>query len=61
MKTRTNIGLHLLQLYKAKMFLDLEQEVLKLSYSDLEMLIDNFNGIGESDLAQMLFDRKIAL
>ena len=61
MKTRTDVGLFLLQLYKGKMFIDLEQEILKLSYSDLELLIDNFNGIGEFDLAQMLFDRKLSL
>lgn len=57
MKTITDIGLYILQLYKSKMLIDLEQEILKLSYSDLEMLIDNFKGIGEIDLAQMLFDR----
>lgn len=57
MKTITDIGLYILQLYKSKMLIDLEQEILKLSYSDLEMLIDNFKGIGENDLAQMLFDR----
>jgi len=60
-KTRTDIGLFLLQLYRSRTFIDLEYEILKLSYSDLEMLIDNFNGIGEFDLAQMLFDRKIIL
>lgn len=57
MKTITDKGLYILQLYKSKMLIDLEQEILKLSYSDLEMLIDNFKGIGEIDLAQMLFDR----
>lgn len=59
MKTRTDIGLFLLQLYRGKVFTTLEQEILKLSYSDLEFLIDKFNGIGESELAQMLFDRKL--
>lgn len=57
MKTITDKELYILQLYKSKMLIDLEQEILKLSYSDLEMLIDNFKGIGEIDLAQMLFDR----
>lgn len=61
LKTRTDIGLSLLQLYRGKMLIELEREILKLSYSDLESLIDNFNGIGESDLAQMLFDRKIVI
>jgi len=55
----TDKGLHILQLYRSKMLIDLEQEILKLSYTDLEFLIDGFNGIGEFDLAQMLFDRKI--
>lgn len=59
MKTRTDIGLFLLQLYRGKVFIELEQEILKLSYSDLELLIDNFNGIEEFELAQMLFDRKL--
>lgn len=59
MKTRTDIGLYLLQLYRGKLLIELEQEILKLSYSDLEFLVDNFNDIGETDLAQMLFDRKI--
>lgn len=61
MKTRTDIGLFLLQLYRGKQLIELEQEILKLSYSDLELLIDNFNGIKEFELAQMLFDRKIIL
>lgn len=59
MKTRTDIGLFLLQLYRGKQLVELEQEILKLSYSDLELLIDNFNGIEEFELAQMLFDRKL--
>lgn len=58
MKTRTDIGLFLLQLYRGKQLIELEQEILKLSYLDLEFFIDNFNGIGEFDLAQILFDRK---
>ena len=61
MKTRTDIGLFLLQLYRGKQLIELEKEILKLSYSDLELLIDNFNGIEEFKLAQMLFDRKIVL
>lgn len=56
--TRTDIGLYILQLYRSKTLVNLEEEILKLSYSDLEFLIDRFNGIGESELAQMLFDRK---
>ena len=55
---KTDKGLHILQLYRSKMLIDLEQEILKLSYTDLEFLIDRFNGIEEFDLAQMLFDRK---
>ena len=61
MKTRTDIGLFLLQLYRGKLFIKLEQEILKLSYSELEVLIDSFNFVGEFDLAQMLFDRKLVL
>ena len=58
---KTDKGLHILQLYHSKMLIDLEQDILKLSYTDLEFLIDRFNGIGEFDLAQMLFNRKIII
>jgi len=56
---RTDIGLFLLQLYRGKQLIELEQEVYKLSYSELEYYIDRFNGIGEFELAQLLFDCKI--
>lgn len=61
MKTRADIGLFLSLLYRGKQFIELEQEILKLSYSDLEFFIDNFNDIKEFELAQMLFDRKLIL
>lgn len=54
-----NAELYILQIYRSKMLIDLELEILKLSYSELENLIDVFNGVGETELAQILFNRKI--
>jgi hypothetical protein len=55
---KTDIGLHILKVYRSKNPIKLEQEIFKLPYSELESLIDNFNAIGKIELAQMLFDRK---